>query len=640
MILETIGRYQIVREYARGGMATVYLAHDPRFEREVAIKMLPHAFVHDPAFRARFKREAQIIAALDHPNIVPVYDFGEEDEQLYLVMRFMSGGALAQRLARSNLSLKEAGVIISRIAPALDAAHARGIIHRDIKPSNILFDQFGDSFLSDFGIAHIAASTTNLTGSGAVMGTPIYMSPEQIQPGVEVDHRSDLYALGVVLFEMLAGQPPYHEDSSPKLLIQHLLSPIPSIRDLRPELPETCDTVLGRALAKDPTHRYATAGEMAADLARAADQGTKSSYTRPAETQAIPQAATSKSASPRLDRLLKGLWLGVAALILVLSAILLIGLNVERRSSESTAVLLPTDTPTPFVLPHPVKLVEYSHLAEEPVTSLAWSPDSTKLAFSLPDNKIAIQNIETGETLQTLAGHKQGVTRLEWSPDGMMIASTSPDAQVLIWDIETGEQLYWMIWQRGGPNGVTWSPDSETIAIGRETGQIIIRNLPQLETKVLTEHLHPVLDVAWSPDGTRLASGGADGSVIVWDAQTGDSLAVLAGDIVSWSPDGEWLATALYDSIFVWDPQTGNRLHSLRGHRGEILSVAWSPDGKLLASGAEDGAVIIWELEQLDAFRILETESGAVNVVRFSPSGELLASGSAGGLILWEVERN
>jgi WD40 repeat protein len=222
----------------------------------------------------------------------------------------------------------------------------------------------------------------------------------------------------------------------------------------------------------------------------------------------------------------------------------------------------------------------------------------------------------------------------------MMLVSTAPDAVVFIWDVQSGEPLHWWTRQWGNPDSVAWSPDSKAVAIGRETGHILIRDLTQNRLRVFAEHLHPVLDVAWSSDGTRLASGGADSSVIVWDVQTGESLSVLAGDIVSWSPDGEWLATALYDSIFVWDPQTGNRLHSLRGHRGEILSVTWSPDGKLIASGAEDGAVIIWELEQLDAFRILETETGAVNVVRFSPSGELLASGSAGGLILWKVERN
>jgi serine/threonine-protein kinase len=161
-------------------MATVYLAHDPRFMREVALKALPHQFTHDPMFRTRFEREAQTIAALEHPAIVPVHDFGEEDGQPFIVMRYMSGGSLSDRLRQGNMPLEAATAVLSRIASALDRAHSMGIIHRDLKPGNILFDQYEDAYLADFGIAKIAEATAALTGS-ALMGTPTYMSPEQVK---------------------------------------------------------------------------------------------------------------------------------------------------------------------------------------------------------------------------------------------------------------------------------------------------------------------------------------------------------------------------------------------------------------------------------------------------------------------------
>src|SRR5512137_1126343 len=210
MIPEKIGIYQIKSEIGRGGMATVYHAYDPRFEREVALKVLPREMLHDPQFRTRFEREAKTIALLEHPAIVPVYDFGEEGGQPYFVMRYMTGGSLSDRIKKGPMSLQDAVHIFERIAPALDDAHAKGIIHRDLKPGNILFDQYGEPYVSDFGIAKLAASQTNVTGSG-IVGTPAYMSPEQAQ-GVQIDGRSDIYGLGVILFEMLSGRQPYEGD--------------------------------------------------------------------------------------------------------------------------------------------------------------------------------------------------------------------------------------------------------------------------------------------------------------------------------------------------------------------------------------------------------------------------------------------
>lgn len=258
---QKIGRYEIRSKLGQGGMAAVFQAYDPRFERIVALKMLPREFLHETEFRARFEREAKTIAALEHPAIVPVYDFGEQDGQPYLVMRYMPGGSLAERLQQGAVPLNEAAVILKRIASALDRAHSRGIIHRDLKPGNILFDQYGDAFLADFGIAHLASST-KLTASGLLVGTPAYMSPEQVYSDKKLDGRSDIYALGVILFQMLTGQTPYEADTPAKVMMKHVLDPVPHILQVRPDLPAECEGVISRAMAKERDERFTTASEM------------------------------------------------------------------------------------------------------------------------------------------------------------------------------------------------------------------------------------------------------------------------------------------------------------------------------------------------------------------------------------------
>ncbi|MEJ2746386.1 MAG: protein kinase [Anaerolineae bacterium] len=265
-IPNSIDRYEIIEELGRGGMATVYKARDPLFERQVAIKVMSPELSRDQQFRARFIREARTIAALEHPAIVPVYDYGESNDQPYLVMRYMTGGSLTDRLREGPLSLAETSKILERIGSALDAAHQKGVIHRDLKPGNILFDQYGDSYLADFGIVHVAASNEALTATGSLVGTPSYMSPEQVHGDKELDGRSDIYALGVILFQMLTGDVPYAADTPVKTMMQHVMEPIPRILERRPDLAPQFDTVITKAMAKERDERFATGSELSAAL--------------------------------------------------------------------------------------------------------------------------------------------------------------------------------------------------------------------------------------------------------------------------------------------------------------------------------------------------------------------------------------
>jgi len=265
MVPEKIGRYIISVELGRGGMATVFRAKDPNFGRDVAVKILPRTFLHDPQFRVRFEREAKTIAALEHAAIVPVYDFGEDDGQPFIVMRLMSGGSLADKLEHGKLSLEESVRIINQLAPGLDAAHKSGIIHRDLKPGNILFDQYNNAYLSDFGIARLQEGDSTLTGT-RILGTPAYMSPEQIQGGKSIDSRSDIYAMGVIFFQMLVGNTPFQATTPAKVMMMHILEPVPDIMKSLPTVPVGIEAWCKKILAKDPDERFADTIEMSKAL--------------------------------------------------------------------------------------------------------------------------------------------------------------------------------------------------------------------------------------------------------------------------------------------------------------------------------------------------------------------------------------
>jgi eukaryotic-like serine/threonine-protein kinase len=283
------GRYELRGLLGQGGMADVELAFDQALDRQVAVKILHARYADDPSFLARFRREAQAAASMNHPNVVAVYDTGDQDGRPFIVMEYVAGRSLKEVLRTEGVLPERAAEIAGDAALALHYSHERGLVHRDIKPANIMISDDGEVKVADFGIAR-AVNAETVTQTAAVFGTAAYVAPEQAQ-GAEVDRRTDVYALGCVLYEMLTGQQPFAADSAVALAYKHVQEPPVPPRQLNPEVPEALEAVVLQAMAKDPAHRYQTARDMNADLQRAV-AGLPVSAPPPVyayeQTQAIP----------------------------------------------------------------------------------------------------------------------------------------------------------------------------------------------------------------------------------------------------------------------------------------------------------------------------------------------------------------
>ncbi|MHB8590304.1 MAG: protein kinase domain-containing protein [Candidatus Dormibacteraceae bacterium] len=288
-----LGPYRIVERIGRGGMATVYKAHHPALDRYVAIKVLPDFFAEDEGYRDRFEQEAQSVARLKHPNILNVFDFGQEGDITYLVLELVEGGTLADRMG-GQMDLQDVVAILRPLASALDHAHAQGVVHRDIKPSNILMHRDGTPVLADFGLAQMSAAVTKLTASGIVLGTPEYMSPEQAL-GEPIGPPSDLYSLGIVAYEMLTGRVPFQADTPAAVLLSHLNKPVPPAPELAGELSGHVEGALRYALAKAPQDRFPNASEFVAALTPAAWPTRERSDANGATTGETPRRRVSRS---------------------------------------------------------------------------------------------------------------------------------------------------------------------------------------------------------------------------------------------------------------------------------------------------------------------------------------------------------
>ena len=313
MIGQTLGRYQLLKELGRGGFATVYQGYDAGLERYVALKVLHPELTRDEVALRRFQREATAVARMRHVNIIIVYEFGEADGSAYIVMEYVEGDTLKAQLGKA-LPLAETQRIVCDVASALEYAHSRGVIHRDIKPANILITTENQVVLADFGIALLAQNSSSLTRG--LLGTPQYMAPEQAL-GEPIDARSDMYALGIVLFEMLAGQPPFRGDSPLATLALQVNAPLPKLRSLNPAVPEAVEVMIERALAKDPAQRYPTAADFRAALIAASEEAREgmemATYSPDVAAAAQDRAARARSGGGGDARLggLPGLYQGM-----------------------------------------------------------------------------------------------------------------------------------------------------------------------------------------------------------------------------------------------------------------------------------------------------------------------------------------
>src|SRR5512141_957360 len=259
---ENIGPYRIIEQLGQGGMATVYKAYHASLDRYVAIKVLHPAFNEDNTFEMRFQREARVVARLEHPNIVPVYDYAEHDKRPYLVMKFIEGDTLKAYMNKGPLSSDDIRKIVDAVGSALAYAHKQGILHRDIKPSNVLVATDGQMYLADFGLARIAQSGESTLSSDMIMGTPQYISPEQAMGKKDLDAGTDIYSFGVMLYELVVGKVPFSADTPFSIIHDHIYSPLPLPRKVNPEVPEPVERVLLKALAKDRLDRYESVDQM------------------------------------------------------------------------------------------------------------------------------------------------------------------------------------------------------------------------------------------------------------------------------------------------------------------------------------------------------------------------------------------
>jgi tetratricopeptide (TPR) repeat protein len=253
---ENVGPYRVIGQLGQGGMATVFKAYHPALDRYVAMKVLHPAFKEDPHFLARFQREARVVAKLEHPHIVPIYDFSQHEGHPYLVMKYIEGETLKSRLSAGPLTVDEAITIIDAVGSALTYAHGRGVLHRDIKPSNILLSPDGSIYLADFGLARIAEAGASTLSQDMMLGTPQYISPEQAKGSGKLDAGTDIYSLGVVMYEIVVGRVPFNADTPFSIIHDHIYTPLPIPRAVNPRVPEPVETVLLRSLAKSRADRF------------------------------------------------------------------------------------------------------------------------------------------------------------------------------------------------------------------------------------------------------------------------------------------------------------------------------------------------------------------------------------------------
>jgi hypothetical protein len=701
--------YEVLREVGRGGMGVVYQARQLSCERPVALKMLLAAPQTGPQEqRDRFRAEAHAAARLQHPGIVQLFEVGENEGRPYLVMEYVAGGSLAERLDGTPLPPREAAALVEKLARATHVAHQAGIIHRDLKPANVLLAtsrsdkhpclSLGpadkqdacryEPKITDFGLAK-RLDVAGQTVSGAIVGTPSYMAPEQAgSKGKRIGPATDVYGLGAILYELLTGRPPFKGTTPLETALQVISDePVPPSQ-LQPKTPRDLETICLKCLHKEAHKRYPTAEALAADLRR---------FQAGEPVQARPVGLGERTIKWVRRRPAQAVLLALVVLgTLACFALVLWRLRVEerlhnqavqaeqrekghRREAERSLYLIhiaranrewnagTMDRARYFLslCPEEPRGWEWNCLQRlcssgkpltlkghpQQVNSVCWSPDGKLLAGpgGAPEirepGELKVWDAQTGKEVLDLKGHTGAVLSVCFSPDGTRLAGGSEDQTVKVWDAQTGREVLSL---KGGGSSVAFSPNGKLLASASRVldvqkqewvGEVKVWEAQTgKEIPSGNDYTGGVGSVAFSPDGTRLASAGfPENRVKVWDVRTGQELLALKGHTfpvlsVCFSPDGKRIASAGKDrTVRLWDAQTGRELFALQGHTARVHSVCFSPDGKRLASASGDpfsltsGEVKVWDVESGQEVLSLKGRHFGATSVSFSPDGNRLA---------------
>ncbi|WP_017719520.1 WD40 domain-containing protein [Kamptonema formosum] len=706
--------FQIEYALGRGGFGITYRAHQTGLTRSVAIKefyprdscqRLPENFTisvahnHKDMFDkwlTRFVREGRILAKLNHPNIVRVYDLIEERGTAYLVMELLEGGTLRQELyaqPAKKLPPQRVREIMEALVGALEAVHEEEVYHLDIKPENILVTPKGQVVLIDFGAAKLGTSATWSTRALS----PAYAPPELIN-SQRIGAESDIFELGMVLHEMLAGalpepakrrqlgdswQPagleepwrslvaaalPLDRDKRPKSVREWwnsagfapaVPSPAPAVPSPAPAVPPPAPAVLPPTVRLSPPAVLPPTVRLsppAFELPPVA--GLRGNFILPqlAQQGMVRRLGRGliKNVIPLNQQLVLMCATGGAALFNMSSGEALWEIdcpaNFGALSPDGTLLALGGARDIYLWDLRTGKFLRQLSGHENSVNSVAFSPNGKILASGSRDNTVRLWDVATGRQLQQLSGHKDSVYSVAFSPDGKILASRSGKT-VQLWDAATGRELRQLSGHENSVESVAFSPDGKILASGSSDKTVRLWDVATgSELRQLSGHGSSVNSVAFSPDGKILASGNSDETVRLWDVATGSELRQLSGDLlgtvnsVAFSPDGKILASvivdtfwAVNDTVRLWDVATGRELRQLSGHENSVSSVAFSPDGKILASG-DYKSMGLWDVATGRKLPQLSERSRGVSSVAFSPDGKILASAHKKSFVLlWDV---
>jgi WD40 repeat protein/predicted Ser/Thr protein kinase len=677
-----LGEYRVLKVLGQGGMGVVFLAEDVRLGRRVALKTMRPEAAQMANAKQRFLREARGTAAIEHDHIIPIFQVGEENGVPFLAMPLLRGEPLDERLKRAGgkpLPVREIVRIGREIAEGLAAAHEQGLIHRDIKPANVWLEgERGRVKVLDFGLARAAGENTNLTQSGAIVGTPAYMAPEQAR-GEAIDPRCDLFSLGCLLYQMCTGQRPFNGPDTMSILMSLALDQPASPRQHNAELPAELSDLITRLLAKKPEDRPASARAVADALA-AIERGL-SDVTMVQTVMSTPAVARPKPARSR-----RRLAVAVAAALLLTSGLIAAVVIIRDKTGKEVArVTVPADGSVEVELDDKGKPPENDKkqataipadpLAKiEPGTPLgpmalvtnpaplpgvrswtietrtprgiravAYRPDGRVLATAGQDGMIRLLKPQTGELVRVLVGHTGEIAHLAWSPDGRTLASYAWHRTVRLWDADSGRYLR-SLSGLAEYSAWGWSPDGRTIFATYRGRDILVEDVATGKT------LHKItlskeLGVpAFSPDGKFLAGGSADNTVRIWEVQTGRDVRALEGHTgqvrkVAWSPDGRLLASTGPDGVRLWESDSGKSVWSHATKGNDSYELVWSPDGRTLGVGGGGWRNAIRLLRADNATGLRTLSIGAFAAIAWSPDGKHLADGGPfGKLGMTDVE--